>query len=240
MLWCYVARAAADRRARRSRGCAAPGARGRGRRPAVLGGGERRRPPRSATGRGSTCSSATSTRPSAARCGAARPRRARRDRPDLQPPGGPVRAADRGRLRGPPLEPRPRRRGGARARSTRLMSGEPATGARRRARPRRALPVLGPARGSRRSPRSTRPVARAGAPVASGPWGALYRARLSGSTARRTTTRASAARTTAPPASVQRPGHLAEDQEGQQRGADRLAEQEQADGRRRQRRAATG
>ncbi len=100
----------------------------------------------------------------------ARPRRARRDGAGPQPPGGAVRAADRGRLRGPPLEPRHRRadgRGRPRAadeRRGRLPRGGARLSARATCSGARARPVA--------FPRSTRPW-QAAPLVASGPWGML-------------------------------------------------------------------
>ncbi len=108
MLWCYVAVLPAVVRSRRGAD-AGLGAGGRRSRPVLLRGGER--PRRLARPRAA---------PRGARRGRVRgslpgPRGgedvARRDRADLQPPGGAVRPPDRGGVRRAPLEPRARRRG---------------------------------------------------------------------------------------------------------------------------------
>ena len=123
MLWCYVAALPpiGTLVLVAARPAVAGGPR---RRSALLGGGERpRRVARArAAPRGPGLAEYDGRVPRAR--GRSR-RRPGRDGADLQPPRRPVRAADRRRLRGPPVEPRPRRDGGRARGSRRLMRGEP-------------------------------------------------------------------------------------------------------------------
>ena len=96
-----------------------------------------------------------------------------RDRLHLQPPRRAVRAADRGRLRGAPVEPRPRLRE-PRRRGSRASCGGSRAGARRRGPWARAT-CSGAHREAAAFPGSSRPWREAGPPVAPGAWGALYR-----------------------------------------------------------------